>query len=211
MAVLFKNNATATLATGINGAATTIVVTAGQGALFPSIAGGDYFYATLVDSSNNQEIVKVTARSTDTLTVLRGQDGTAARSFIAGDRIELRLVAAALNGILVDANAYTDTEAGSQIQAHVEDTSGAHVASAIAVTPAGNIAATDVQAALQELDTEKVATSVTVTGTGGLTGGGALSSNLTLSIASGSNGYGTRTVSTATPSGGSDGDIWYQV
>lgn len=51
----------------------------------------------------------------------------------------------------------------------------------------------------------------TVTGTGGLTGGGDLSANRTISIASTSNGYGTRTVSTGSPSGGSDGDIWYKV
>lgn len=51
----------------------------------------------------------------------------------------------------------------------------------------------------------------TVTGTGGLTGGGDLSTNRTISIASTSNGYGTRTISTSTPSGGNDGDIWYQV
>jgi hypothetical protein len=56
-----------------------------------------------------------------------------------------------------------------------------------------------------------VPTTTTVTGSGGLTGGGALSSNVSLSIASGSNGYGTRTVSTGSPSGGSDGDVWYQV
>lgn len=51
----------------------------------------------------------------------------------------------------------------------------------------------------------------TVTGTGGLTGGGDLSTNRTISIASTSNGYGTRTVSTGSPTGGSDGDIWYKV
>lgn len=33
----------------------------------------------------------------------------------------------------------------------------------------------------------------------------------TFSIATTSNGYGTRTVSTSSPSGGSDGDIWYKV
>lgn len=33
----------------------------------------------------------------------------------------------------------------------------------------------------------------------------------TFSIATNSNGYGTRTVSTSNPSGGSDGDIWYKV
>jgi hypothetical protein len=30
-------------------------------------------------------------------------------------------------------------------------------------------------------------------------------------LAAGSNGYGVRTVSTSSPSGGSDGDIWYKV
>ena len=34
---------------------------------------------------------------------------------------------------------------------------------------------------------------------------------VTFSIASASNGYGVRTVSSSAPSGGSDGDIWYQV
>jgi hypothetical protein len=46
---------------------------------------------------------------------------------------------------------------------------------------------------------------------GGLSGGGALSTNITLAIASSSNGYGNRTISTDLPSGGSNGDIWYQV
>jgi hypothetical protein len=45
----------------------------------------------------------------------------------------------------------------------------------------------------------------------GLSGGGALSSNITLQIASNSNGFGTRYVSTSSPTGGIDGDIWYQI
>jgi hypothetical protein len=45
----------------------------------------------------------------------------------------------------------------------------------------------------------------------GLTGGGTLAANRTLSIASDSNGYGTRYISTSTPSGGNNGDIWYQI
>jgi hypothetical protein len=52
---------------------------------------------------------------------------------------------------------------------------------------------------------------ITIDGTGGLTGGGDLTASRTLSIASGSNGYGNRTISSAAPSGGSNGDIWYQV
>jgi hypothetical protein len=35
--------------------------------------------------------------------------------------------------------------------------------------------------------------------------------NVTFSIAGASNGFGLRTVSNASPTGGSDGDIWYQV
>lgn len=54
-------------------------------------------------------------------------------------------------------------------------------------------------------------TGLTITAGAGLTGGGDLTNNRTLAIASGSNGYGNRTVSTAAPTGGSDGDIWYQI
>lgn len=43
------------------------------------------------------------------------------------------------------------------IAAHIADATAAHAASAIANTPAGNVAATDVQAAINELDTEKAA------------------------------------------------------
>ena len=103
MSVLFKNNVTATLAAGISDTATTIVVSSGQGARFPSITAGQFFYATLYDSSNNVEIVKVTARTTDTLTVVRGFDGSTAHSYLAGDNIAMRLVAAALT----DIQAYT--------------------------------------------------------------------------------------------------------
>jgi len=42
-----------------------------------------------------------------------------------------------------------------EINSHLNDASGAHAASAIANTPAGNIAAVHVQTAINELDTEK--------------------------------------------------------
>jgi hypothetical protein len=43
----------------------------------------------------------------------------------------------------------------ADLAAHIADTSDAHDASAISVTPAGNIAATNAQAAFEELDSEK--------------------------------------------------------
>jgi len=97
-AALFSNNATSALSAAITStSATNLLVTSGQGALFPTLSGGDYFYATIVDSSNNLEIVKVTARSTDTFTIVRAQEGTTARTFAAGSKVELRPTAAGLN------------------------------------------------------------------------------------------------------------------
>tara|TARA_R110000868_G_scaffold14_7_gene228 strand:- start:13185 stop:14612 length:1428 start_codon:yes stop_codon:yes gene_type:complete len=93
MGIKLTNNAFATLAAGINSSATSITLTSGQGARFPTLAGGDYFYATLVDTSNNLEIVKCTARSTDVLTVVRAQETTTARAYSTGDRIEIRITA----------------------------------------------------------------------------------------------------------------------
>lgn len=101
MGIKFANSAFATLAAGINSSVTSITLTTGQGARFPSLAGGDYFFATLIDTSNNLEIVKCTARATDVLTVVRGQESTTARAFATGDRIELRVTAQGL----VDAGA----------------------------------------------------------------------------------------------------------
>jgi hypothetical protein len=94
MGIKLTNNAFGTLASGINSSATSITLTSGQGARFPTLSAGDYFYATLIDTSNNLEIVKCTARSTDVLTVTRAQENTTARSYSTGDRIEIRITAA---------------------------------------------------------------------------------------------------------------------
>ncbi len=99
MSIKFANNATATLASGITNTQTSLSVTTGQGALFPALTGSDYFYATLVDPSNNLEVIKVTGRTGDNFTIVRGQDSTTARSYASGDKIEVRVTAAALGAI----------------------------------------------------------------------------------------------------------------
>ena len=96
MSVKFSNNGHSTLAASITTSATSLTVASGHGARFPSLSSGEYFYATLIDSSNNLEIVKVTARSSDVLTVTRAQESTTARAFAIGDRIELRVTAQGL-------------------------------------------------------------------------------------------------------------------
>lgn len=97
MSVKVSNNSVATLAAGITTTATTLSVTAGQGANFPTLGSGDYFYATLLDASNNIEIVKVTARLIDTFTIIRGQDGTSARAYNAGDTVRVRVTRASFD------------------------------------------------------------------------------------------------------------------
>jgi len=96
MPAKFTNNATATLAASLSTSATSVTVTSGQGALFPTLSAGDYFYATLTNSSNNIEIVKITARASDTLTAVRAQEGTTALTWNAADKLELRVVKAVL-------------------------------------------------------------------------------------------------------------------
>lgn len=107
MAVLFSNNASTTLSAGVGNSATSITVA--DGSVFPAISGSDYFYVTLeVDSDSDlKEIVKCTARSGNTLTIVRAQDGTSARTFSTADKCELRLTAAGLNDVATQAD--TDT------------------------------------------------------------------------------------------------------
>ena len=45
------------------------------------------------DTANNLEIVKVTARAADVLTIERGEENTTPRAYTAGDRIEHRITA----------------------------------------------------------------------------------------------------------------------
>jgi hypothetical protein len=103
MTVKITNNGFSTLASGINNSATTVALASGEGARFPNPSSPDVFYATLIDTSNNLEIVKVTARSTDSLTVVRAQDNTSARAFSTGDRFELRPVAKLFEDIQAEA------------------------------------------------------------------------------------------------------------
>jgi len=104
MGVKVTNNGYATISAGITSTDTTITLDSGQGARFPTLGAGDFFFGTLVDTSNNIEIVKVTARSSDSMTVVRGQDNTTARGFAIGDRFELRPTAALFESIPYDNN-----------------------------------------------------------------------------------------------------------
>ena len=108
MAVKFANLASSTLASSLSNTATSISVTSSSS--FPTLGSGDYFYASIGEGSGS-EIVKVTGVSSNTFTVVRGQDGTSAQNWSSGSVIALRVVAAALDDI--QAQSAADTESVS--------------------------------------------------------------------------------------------------
>ncbi|PLC66091.1 hypothetical protein B9P82_00155 [Citrobacter sp. L55] len=103
LTLLAANNAQTVLASGINSTATTLTVNTGTGNLFPSpVAGTSFFKLTLVDSATGllTEIVHVTARTGDTMTIERGQEGTIPRAWSANDILANMMTAGTLSYIL---------------------------------------------------------------------------------------------------------------
>lgn len=90
-AVIFlaANNATTTLASNITNIQTSVPLAAGTGAEFPSPGTNEQFALTVVDAATGllTEVMYCTSRSGDTLTVVRGQEGTAAAAWSAGDPV----------------------------------------------------------------------------------------------------------------------------
>jgi hypothetical protein len=109
--IVWTNNASSLLASSITTGSTTVVVTAGTGLLFPTIAAGQYAVGTLEDTSGNIEVVYVTGRTTDTMTITRGQEGTSPLTFASGSRFELRVTAGVLATLLQKTGA--DTMSGT--------------------------------------------------------------------------------------------------
>lgn len=104
MAQQFTNNARALTTASVSDSATTIVIEASKADLFPVANVGtgslpsasDWFKVTLQDSSGNVEIVAVRTRTAGSgllSNVIRGYDGTTARSFTSGTVVGLRITA----------------------------------------------------------------------------------------------------------------------
>lgn len=100
MTIQFANNASTTLASGITDSDLSLTVATGEGSLFPSPTGGDYFLATIVAANGSLEIVKCTARSNDIFTIERGQESTTPLAFSAGATVDNRPTAGSFESIL---------------------------------------------------------------------------------------------------------------
>ena len=100
----FSNNAAATLTQPLGVVETSLTVT--TGAAFPVLGAGDFFLATLIgyDANGNEsawEIVKVVNYVSPTVWLIeRAQEGTAARSWAQGTRVELRATAGSMASFL---------------------------------------------------------------------------------------------------------------
>ena len=91
-----------TLASGISNSATTMTVAAGTGSALMggvTLAAGnvDIFTVALDVDTQNEEVVYITAASSDTFTIVRGQAGTSAISHTGGATVKHVLTSADLN------------------------------------------------------------------------------------------------------------------
>jgi hypothetical protein len=100
-------------------------------------------------TGNNGKTVKVNASGTGLEAVTVGSISVTS-GILKGDGVGGTIVAVA------DADYATPSLVTTNVNAHINDSVDAHDASAISFVAVGNIAATDVQNAIQELDTEKV-------------------------------------------------------
>ncbi|HEY8354297.1 MAG TPA: pyocin knob domain-containing protein [Methylophilaceae bacterium] len=98
MSLKLSNNASGILAMAISDSATSLTLRSGHGSRFPALGPEDWFPIAVVRASDPMqfEIMRCIARTLDTLTVERAQEGTAAITFSAGDVVELRLTAGTL-------------------------------------------------------------------------------------------------------------------
>jgi hypothetical protein len=102
MRLQFANNASTLLADPVSNSATECSLASGGGAEFPTLASDQAFYATFIDAATglNTEIVLVTGIEGDNITsMLRGQDGTTAQAWLAGDHFEMLCNAATMREI----------------------------------------------------------------------------------------------------------------
>jgi hypothetical protein len=105
--IKFTNFARTTLAIGAASGATSLTLASGTGSRFPTLGVDEYFYMTLENASLVREIVKVTARAGDLLTIVRAQDNTTAQTWNAGDVASLRFNAAAISDSVTNKVSYT--------------------------------------------------------------------------------------------------------
>ena len=108
------NYAISTLAGTLSPTDTTGTLALGTGALFPTVAFGVVFPAMLTPvTGTNKEIVYVSSRSGDVVTLIRGQEGTTAQSWPAASNFIHGPTAGEINAALSRGNLAAEAHAQS--------------------------------------------------------------------------------------------------
>ena len=100
MTRLFSNDASTTLAEAINAVDDPVTFDVADGTVFPALSGGDTFRVSLQEGNGVIEIMEVTARTGNTLTATRAQEGTTATAYSIGARCEIRTTAGILDSFV---------------------------------------------------------------------------------------------------------------
>ena len=144
-----KDLANGLIGTALTSAATTLVLQAGYGDSMPAVP----FFLTItpagqLSTRGNSEIVNVTARTGDTLTIQRAQKGTTARAFSIGDIVSNSIYAeGSFDSLDVNGDIYSNGEkltAGLDINRRINITndfiSGARIEMGVGRISGANIA-----------------------------------------------------------------------
>ena len=161
MPVLLKNNVSSTLLSDISASDVELTVASGEGASFPAISGSDSFFITVTNPGGAQEIMKVTARTSDTMAIVRAQDGTTARDFTANALVQMLVNAASVSQFVAEFErtaaevSYDNTVSGltaTNVKAAIDELDTLRTAANTSYDNAtSGLTATDAQAAIDEL------------------------------------------------------------
>ena len=91
MSLLFDNFASAGVAATLLSTDAVVTVNATEGDQFPSPTGDEYSVLVLEDAQGVKEVVHLTGRTNDDLSITRGQEGTVANQYAILSRIEMRV------------------------------------------------------------------------------------------------------------------------
>ena len=194
-------NATVVQITGgfVTGIQDIAVVDGGTGASTPSLARDNLGLGSI--ATQNANVVNITGGSIVGITDLAVADGGTGASNAADARTNLGLASGATTtvGTISTQNANAVAITGGDISGITP----------LPVASGGTAGATAAQA---RTNLAVPPNTRTVTGSGGLTGGGDLSADRVITIATTSNGYGERYIGNTAPNvPGVTGDIWYQI